>query len=176
MWNTNLIDEKRGMKKTTIVLSDRMVSLSNMLILAIEYTTGKKVLATKNRIKSMNVLHGTKPASVSLFFMNGDSSNIKIIANVEGIQALREELEEAEKALRRNKSYLFGDPLWWRGNSRVVAIEPVLSVSDGKVKETVETVTSVNPELGPRLLMGGLILSLLVLTIIGAITVFQWLF
>lgn len=168
--------ERRDMKKTTVVLSDRIFSLSNMLILAFKYTTGIKVLATKNRIKSVNVPHGTKPASVSLFFMNGDSSTIKIIANVEGIQALREELEEAEKALRRNKSYLFGDPLWWRGNSRVVAIEPVLSISD-KTKEVEETCESTHhPVIGPRLVLGGLIVSMIALTIIGAITVFQWLF
>lgn len=151
-------------------------SLSEMLKLVSVNAIGIDVLATKNTAKSTTVLHRTKPASVSLFFMNGDSSCIKIVANVEGIQALRNELEEAEKALRRNKSYLFGDPLWWRGNSKFVAIEPTAGNAEGLTTVDNETEGTVHNPLGPKLLLGSVVVSVIALTIVGAMTVCGWVF
>jgi hypothetical protein len=110
-----------------------------------------------------------------MFFVNGNSDSIKIVANAEGIQALRQELEMAERSVRKNKSYLFGDPLWLKGSSRIVSVEPILS----KVKTlTGEEATEEEDkrDIGPRIFWSGVILITTALIVIGAITVFQWIF
>jgi len=116
-----------------------------------------------------------KPATVKLSFVDGNSDSINLVANPEGIQALKCELEMAEKSLRSNKSYFFGDPLWLKGASRLVAIEPVHNklLMSGEEKTPV---VAANTELAPRIFMLSLVMIAGTLMTVGVVTVCQWLF
>jgi hypothetical protein len=132
------------------------------------------VLATRRLSRRIHPAHGIKPATVSLFFVNGKSDSIKIIANPEGIQALKVELEQAEASIRSNKSYFFGDPLWLRGSSRLVAVEPMY-VKSGTESEEMETAVE-NTDLAPRIFLFSVVMIALTLMTVGVITICQWLF
>lgn len=134
------------------------------------------MLATKRISKRMSHVGSIKPATVKLFFVDGNSDSIKIVANPEGIQALKGELEMAERSLRSNKSYFFGDPLWLKGASRLVAIEPVHSkLLANNNNEDIE-ITRENTELAPRLFMLSMVMIAGTLMTVGVVTVCQWLF
>jgi hypothetical protein len=133
------------------------------------------VLTAKKLSRKTETVAGLRPASLSMFFVNGNSDSIKIVANAEGIQALRQELEMAERSVRKNKSYLVGDPLWLKGSSRIVSIEPILSKVKTLTGEEAESEED-RREIGPRIFWSGVILITTALIVIGAITVFQWLF
>jgi hypothetical protein len=130
------------------------------------------VLATRISKRS-GLSERIRPASVSLLFVNGSSDNIKIVANPEGIRALKDELDQAEKSIRGNKSYFFGDPLWMRSNSKLVAIEPTQSrsASFDEAEPAIE-----NTEIGPRIFLFSLIMIAFTLMTIGTVTIFKWLF
>jgi hypothetical protein len=131
------------------------------------------VLATKRITRRPELQERIKPASVSLFFVNGSSDSIKIVANPEGIRALKEELDQAEKSIRGNKSYFFGDPLWMRSSSKLVAIEPTQS-RNGALEQS-DTAMG-NTELAPRIFLFSLVMIALTLMSVGTITIFKWLF
>lgn len=131
------------------------------------------MLATKRISSKIDQSRGYKPASVSLFFVNGKTDSIKIVANSEGIQALKVELEQAERAVRRNKSYFFGDPLWLKGQARLVAIEPALSKLHPVQEEEEEPVVEKN-EIAPRIFWISAMLVLSTLMVVGAVTIVKW--
>lgn len=134
------------------------------------------MLATKLRSKRIGFRHGMKPAGLGVFAVNGNTDQIKILANTEGLRALRSELEEAEKSIRNNQVYEFGDPLWLRGNSRLVSVEPAyMKNMDTHLRVSDEDIHPV-PDIGPRIFMGTVIMSILALTVIGLITIVNWIF
>lgn len=137
--------------------------------------TAQQVLTAKKLSRKTENVTGLRPASLSMYFVNGNSDSIKIVANAEGIQALRQELEMAERSIRKNKSYLLGDPLWLKGTSRIVSIEPILSKVKTLTGEEAEAAED-RYSIGPRIFWSGVILVLTAFIVIGAITVFQWLF
>jgi hypothetical protein len=152
-------------------------SLSEMSILVLQIrNTLFNVLSTKQISRRISQPSASiKPASVKLFFVNGNADSIKIVANPEGIHALKCELEEAERSIRRNKSYFFGDPLWLKGASRLVAIEPShLAAAPMEIEEN-ESVAE-NTELAPRIFMFSLVMIAATLMTVGVVTVCQWLF
>lgn len=134
------------------------------------------VLATKRISTKIDQTRGYKPASVSLFFVNGNSDSIKIVANAEGIQALKEELEMAEKAVRKNRSYFFGDPLWLKGQAKLVAIEPVISKLQSVSEDDEEDAIIEKSDLAPRVFWISALVVMSALMVIGAITICKWLF
>jgi hypothetical protein len=129
------------------------------------------VLATKRITRRPELPERLKPASVSLFFVNGNSDSIKIVANPEGIRALKEELDQAEKSIRGNKSYFFRDPLWMRSSSKLIAIEPTQNGAFEQMEPAAE-----NTELAPRIFLFSIAMIVLTLMSIGTITIFNWLF
>lgn len=104
--------------------------------------------------------------------MNGNSESIKIVANAEGIRALKEELDLAEKSVRVNKSYFFGDPLWMRSNSKLVAVEP--AQNRGAFDEADQPVE--NTALAPRIFLLSIVSIAVTLMVVGGVTIFSWLF
>lgn len=130
------------------------------------------MLATRRISRNTHVTQRVKPATVSLFFMNGNSESIKIVANAEGIRALKEELDLAEKSVRVNKSYFFGDPLWMRSNSKLVAVEP--AQTRGAFEEADQPVE--NTALAPRIFLLSLVTIAITLMVVGGVTIFRWLF
>jgi hypothetical protein len=133
------------------------------------------VLATKRISTKIDQTRGYKPASVSLFFVNGNSDSIKIVANAEGIQALKEELELAEKAVRKNRSYFLGDPLWMNGQAKLISVEPVISKLQSVSEEDEEEAVEKN-NLAPRIFWISVLLIMTTLMVIGGITICKWLF
>lgn len=111
---------------------------------------------------------------MGLFFVNGSSDSIKIIANAEGIRALKDELDQAEQSIRGNTSYFFGDPLWMRSSSKLVAIEPAQPRNEAS--EHPDPAAAEYADLGPRIFLFSVVAISLGLMAVGTVTIFKWLF